>query len=54
MKIVYVYAPQIEQHQEVLDQMWNGIVPVAETRSIHAVMLTAPFVVAYQYYLFSV
>jgi hypothetical protein len=41
----YISALQVE-HQEVLDQIWNGIVPVVDTRSIHAVMPVALFVIA--------
>jgi hypothetical protein len=36
-----------------LHQIWNRIVPVAETKSIHAVTPIAPFVIEYQYYLLS-
>jgi hypothetical protein len=37
-----------------LDQIWNEIIPAAETSSICAVMHIAPFVTLYMYYSFSV
>jgi hypothetical protein len=36
--VKYTSPLQIAQHQEVLDQIRNGIVPVAETKFIHAAM----------------
>jgi hypothetical protein len=51
IKIFYISALQVA-HQEVLDQIWNGIVPKGETKSIHAFLPIAPFIIEYQYYSF--
>jgi hypothetical protein len=54
IRLFYISALQVAQCQRVLNQIWNGMVPVAETKSIHAVMLIALFAIEYQYYLFPV